>query len=171
MQKYSSNPILIEKIDSLAAIAKAPVTDQNVYVGQDGVLQDSVNQIFAEIEKQFKEKLVYVDIWATWCSPCRAEMPASLKMRDYFAKKDVAFVYICLESTQANWEKTIKDMKIEGNHFLLNKEQSTFFRQKYAKDGVPHFMIIGRDGTILKDEATAPSNNQTYKNIEELLRK
>lgn len=167
-KKLSKNPILNAKIDSLVAIAKRPVTNQNVYAGLDGVLQDSVD-VFSEIGKQFKGKLVYVDIWATWCQPCRAEMPASLKMRDYFAGKDVAFVYICIESTKANWEKTIKDMKIEGNHYLISKEQSKEFKKRYAIKGVPTFMLIGKDGTILKGETTSPSQDITYKTIKELL--
>jgi len=167
-KKLSANPILNAKVDSLVATAKAPATNQNVYAGQDGVLQDSVD-VFSEIGKQFKGKLVYVDIWATWCSPCRNEMPASLKMRDYFAGKNVAFVYICLESSKSNWEKTIKDMKIEGNHYLISKEQSKEFKKRYAIKGVPTFMLIGKDGTILKGETTSPSQDITYKTIEELL--
>jgi len=166
-----SNAIVTEKIERMVALAKIPSTNQNVYAGQDEAIQDSVDQVFSEIGKQFKGKLVYVDIWATSCSPCRAEMPASLKLRDYFAGKDVAFVYICLESTKPSWEKVIKDMKIEGNHYLLNKEQSSIFRKRYATKGVPHFMLIGKDGAVLKGETTSPSQELTYKTIEELLKR
>jgi len=169
-KKLSANPILNAKVDSLVAIAKASDTNQNVYAGQNGVLQDSVD-VFSGIGKQFKGKLVYVDIWATWCSPCRAEMPASLKLRDYFAGKDVAFVYICLDSTKPTWEKVIKDMKIEGNHFLLTKEQSAMFQKKIASKGVPHFLLIGKDGTLINADATKPSDDKTYKMIEALLKK
>lgn len=169
-KKLSTNPILNAKIDSLVAIAQTPITNPNVYARKDGIINDSVD-IFSEIGKQFKGKLVYVDIWATWCNPCRAEMPASLKMRDYFAGKDVAFVYICIESTKANWEKVIKDMKIEGNHFLLDKAQSTMFRKKIATNGVPHFLLIDMDGTLINANATRPSEDKTYKAIEELLKK
>jgi len=67
------------------------------------------NSILNEIKERFKGKIVYLDIWATWCGPCLNEMPSSLKMRNHFNSKEFEFVYLCLQSTKDNGRKQLKE--------------------------------------------------------------
>ena len=115
-------------------------------------------------------KVIYIDFWATWCAPCKAEMPNSKKLKKMMVGKDVEFVYICLNSTEQQWELTISQMKLDGKHYYCNREQSKSIRQSFDIDGVPHYMLVDKKGNIIEAGSyLRPMNTETIKKIEKLL--
>lgn len=124
-------------------------------------------QIFAEL----KGKVIYTDIWATWCPPCMKEMPFSQQLREKFADKDVAFVYFSLDNSEANWKQMIKQKNIKGYHLRL--VQGTEIYDKFMEDfhvsGIPHFLLIDKKGNISNADASRPSDESTEAAIRQLL--
>lgn len=106
-------------------------------------------QLFLELMKPFKGKVVLVDVWATWCGPCRAAHAEMNPMKAQFADKDVVFLYLAGEDSPENtWKNMITD--IHGSHYRLNRAQWEYIYKTLNVRGVPTYLILDRDG------------NQTY---------
>jgi thiol-disulfide isomerase/thioredoxin len=119
--------------------------------------------------QQNRGKVIYIDIWATWCGPCRQEFPYARKLEDAFGD-NVVFLYLCLESSEDAYQNLLKKYAHKGIHKFLDEEQSKILRAKYKVQGVPHYMLIDKDGHIVTmDHSIKPSADETPAAIRGLL--
>ncbi|UKJ06964.1 TlpA family protein disulfide reductase [Solitalea lacus] len=121
--------------------------------------------------KDFAGKVVYMDFWASWCTPCRFEMKnGSPKLHEKFKdNKDVVFLYISIDSKTEPWKKAIADDKIEGIHLLSLGGNNSPVAKAFGISGVPRYIIIGKDGKIFDNDAPRPSQDITPAKIKEAL--
>lgn len=105
-------------------------------------------------------KLIYMDIWATWCGPCikefkySKELPTQLKDME-----DLKFVYASIDIDEDKWTNFIRTKNPPlGTHINLNKEETSILFQELNLNGVPRYIIINREGIIVDEDAPAPSN-------------
>jgi|WetSurMetagenome_2_1015567.scaffolds.fasta_scaffold104148_1 thiol-disulfide isomerase/thioredoxin len=98
-----------------------------------------------------KGKVIYMDCWATWCGPCIAELPQSKRLIDQYKAKEVSFLFICLDSEKKDWESIISKNSLEGQHIYLDKNQSQEFRESFKIKGIPHYILIDRQGRIIEN--------------------
>jgi thiol-disulfide isomerase/thioredoxin len=103
----------------------------------------------------FRGKYVYVDVWATWCNPCRKEIPYLKKMEEDFHGKNIVFVSISVDKTQEPWRAMVENDSLKG--IQLWAGQAREFSEFYKITGIPRFMLFDRDGKILEASATRPS--------------
>jgi thiol-disulfide isomerase/thioredoxin len=106
--------------------------------------------------KANKGKFIYVDCWATWCGPCIGEIPNSKRLMNDFKNKNVAFVYICLDSEEKNWKSIISKYEISGSHLFLTKIQSTDFREVFGIKGIPHYILFDKKGNLFENGTLPP---------------
>jgi len=111
-----------------------------------------------EIFNKYKGKVVFVDFWASWCAPCRTEMPNSNALKTKFIGKDVVFLYLGYQDKKENWLAARKELEIDGEHVLLSPELIKEANELFSIHGIPHYVIIGKDGTIINKKADRPSN-------------
>jgi thiol-disulfide isomerase/thioredoxin len=110
-----------------------------------------IEETFNKILSLNKGKVIYMDCWATWCGPCKEAMPDSKKLMLKMRDKGVSFVYICIESEEKIWKKLLSEFDLsEGQHFLMNKQQSEFFRDIMKVGGVPCYFLINKKGQIVE---------------------
>jgi thiol-disulfide isomerase/thioredoxin len=147
---YIKEPFLKEPLQQKYLQTKQRIENPQSYT--EAVLKEadnlSVNQVVAEILQQNKGKVIYVDFWGTWCGPCLAEMPNSKNVEHEFKDKDVAFVYICLESEEKQWKATLDKFQLGGQHYLLSNKQSGEMRKLFEITGVPFYVLIDKNGVI-----------------------
>lgn len=117
----------------------------------------------------FKGKLVYIDIWATWCGPCRGEIPYLQKLEEAYHGKDVAFVSISTDKDRAAWEKMVKEQNMGG--YQLHNGGDRSLMNAYKVTGIPRFILIGKDGKIVSANMSRPSSPATAQKFDELLAK
>lgn len=122
--------------------------NENLKLPADAVLYmyDSLSgeQLFNKIVADNAGKVIYIDFWATWCSPCIAQMPYSQKIHELFKGEDVSFVYLCGRSDEKSWEKAIKNHQINGNHYNMSPLQHEYFKDRFSIVGVPRYMLIDK---------------------------
>jgi len=93
----------------------------------------------------FKDKIIYVSFWATWCGPCIAEKPLLEKLKEDFKENDaVVFVDISLDRNKTNWRSFLEKYKPGGVQLVSSNESVT--RRNFGFLGTPHHVIINSSG-------------------------
>lgn len=119
----------------------------------------------------FKGKIVYIDIWATWCAPCIAEIPASKKLQQEFSKEEyVQFLNISVDMNRSNWEKFIDGDRLwKGLHLIIAQDRIQSFYANNKLFGIPAFILIDQSGNIVNMKAPRPSDEKIKIDIRRLL--
>jgi thiol-disulfide isomerase/thioredoxin len=110
--------------------------------------------------ESLKGSYVYVDVWATWCGPCRQEIPSLQKVEQSFEGKNIKFVSISVDTKKDHekWAKMVTDKSLGGIQLFADNDWNSQFVKEYAIDSIPRFIIIAPDGTILNADAPRPSD-------------
>lgn len=119
--------------------------------------------LLCDIMKKYKGKVVYLDFWATWCAPCKSEMPHSLKLEHELKDKNIEFVYICVNSPEKDRLVYLAKNKFLGDHYIATYNQYSFFRKRFRFAGVPHYMIINQNGIVVDRTAEWPETSESIK--------
>lgn len=132
----------------------------------DGKLIEGIPSVFSK----YKGKLVYVDFWASWCMPCRGEMPYSFKLRKEYEHKPIVFIYISTDENKKDWLNASIEENLDKdiNFLLLNSRKAEFVRQ-YKINSIPRYMLIDKDGKIISDNAPRPSDKALQQLIDKNL--
>ena len=97
----------------------------------------------------YKGQVVLLNIWATWCDPCRAEMPSMQRLQNELGPKGLRIVAVSVD--QPGMEQAIKDFTKEfGLTFDVLYDATQKIQLTYVTSGVPETFVIGRDGVIRK---------------------
>ncbi len=113
----------------------------------------------------FKGKNVYIDLWATWCAPCRMEIPYLEKLKKDYEGKNIEFISIDVYDDKAKWEKMVKSGKITGVQLIIPDRNAEFLKI-YDVRGIPRFIFIDKEGKIINQNVSRPSNPATRQLID-----
>jgi thiol-disulfide isomerase/thioredoxin len=103
-------------------------------------------------------KVLYIDVWATWCGLCFNEFKTAPALHKYFKDKDVVFVNLCLSSTSVeNWNHSIMTHNIDGENYFLDDNASQLFMGENNLKGFPSYLIIDKNKEV-HDSAPRPSH-------------
>ena len=121
--------------------------------------------ILQTILGNYKGKAVLIDIWATWCGPCRAGHKAMAPMKEQMKGQNVQFVYIASPSSPpTTWQEMIKD--IDGDHYYLTEEQYNYILNKYESPSIPTYAIYNIKGEQTYKSIGFPGNDVIRKELE-----
>ncbi|MCT4600999.1 MAG: TlpA family protein disulfide reductase [Marinifilaceae bacterium] len=105
----------------------------------------------------FKGKYILVDFWATWCGPCRGELPFLGKKEEEFKNSNIVFLSISMDKNTKAWRTFVKKNKLKGIQIIAGKEHKNISKH-YGIKGIPQFMLLGKDGKIIVPNFVRPSN-------------
>ena len=108
----------------------------------------------------FKGKILLIDIWATWCEPCLAELPHLSKLEKKYQGKGIEFVSISIDEPKyrQKWEDMIRDNQLKGIHLISDSSTQSLFMREYRVNSIPRFILIDANGNIINSNAPRPSN-------------
>jgi len=109
--------------------------------------------------ESLKGKLVYVDVWATWCGPCKAQIPFLKHLEEKYREEDIAFVSLSIDQLKniSKWKDMIVDKELEGIQIIADKAWRSKFVTDYVIEGIPRFILIDKDGNLMDPMAPRPA--------------
>jgi thiol-disulfide isomerase/thioredoxin len=127
---------------------------------------DNKRETWKTLMQKWKGKKIYVDFWASWCSPCIGEFPYSKKLKTEF--KDVVFIYLALNDKDEAWRKAIKKHDVVTNSYLITNSKSSTFITSHKIETIPRYMILDKSGKITNPDAPRPSSKHIGQVLNEL---
>ncbi len=122
--------------------------------------------------EDLRGKYVYIDVWATWCGPCRGEIPFLAKVEEKYKEKNIAFVSISVDENKDfdKWKKFVSDKQLGGIQLFADKNWNSEFITAFGINSIPRFILIDPKGNVLNADATRPSDPQLQEKLDSLLK-
>jgi thiol-disulfide isomerase/thioredoxin len=120
----------------------------------------------------FKGKYVYIDVWATWCGPCRAEIPFLKKVEEKYEGKNIAFVSISIDVQKdlEKWQKFVAEKQLGGVQLFADKDWNSDFIKSFSINSIPRFILIDPTGKVVSADAARPSSPKLQEELDGLLK-
>lgn len=153
--KIVSNKEMKQLVIDARSDYKNPTTPETA----DFTRPDSIEEIF----KKYKGNVIYIDFWASWCIPCRSEMPNAAVLKNKLKGRKIIFLYFGYNDKEKAWVKACNQLSIEGEHYLLTEKMVKEADEIFGIHGIPHYAIIDKEGNIVNKQADKP--NEVYQQL------
>ncbi|AUD00905.1 TlpA family protein disulfide reductase [Spirosoma pollinicola] len=119
----------------------------------------------------FKGKVVYLDVWASWCGPCRAEFPFSKQLQERLTakqKEKIVFLYLSIDETEEVWKRAFATLQLTGEQGWSKGGWRSRVVQYFGIQGIPRYLLINKNGKVVDENAKRPS--QTDAVLQDILK-
>ena len=183
------HPLLLQSIDNanqrIKDFLEESLWKQAVAVPKEGTpaslrvsdeeLKEITNgqQLFERITAPFRGYVIYVDVWGTWCGPCRGQMEHVPALKKTLEGKSVVYLYFCNNSPEDAWRTFILQKHLNTDnavHYNLPREQESAIERYLEVSGFPTYRLVDTNGQLMPGAAPWPSNiSSVVAAIEQLL--
>jgi len=120
----------------------------------------------------FRGKYVYIDAWATWCSPCKQQIPYLQQLEKELHDKNIVFVSISMDKPKSKekWEKFVKEKELPGVQLISENAFDTRIAKDYKINSIPRFFLFDPEGKIIDANAKSPMEPALRKQLLQLLK-
>ncbi len=134
----------VEEYKRSVASNKEKVTG-NEHIHYLDMKEVAPDKVLSTILDRYKGKTALIDIWATWCGPCRVAIDQMKPMKQELEGKDIVYIYLTSSTSEfEDWERVISD--IHGEHYYLTEEQLNHILQQYGEQAYPTYAIYNPKG-------------------------
>ena len=138
--------------DKLLAIQQAEVEDiASLHPSSDVEGLTDGEAILRKILEPYKGRIVYLDIWGTWCGPCKEKLSESDYVKQQLKEFDIVYLYLANRSPEESWKNIIKQYKLTGDncvHYNLPTAQQRAVEEFLHVDAFPTYKLIDKQGNI-----------------------
>jgi len=175
MKKYFTDPALYHYLELLSdrirnVVVKPTALAKMQYLDKENKVSTIKDPDFLKfLSKKYAGKVIYLDIYASWCVPCLDEIKFTPALHQKLKDKNVVFVNLCLQSTAKNWRSLVKEKNIKGENYFLDDDESKLLMGNFNIGGFPTYILIDSKGFIKTVNAPRPSElEKLEKEIEKL---
>lgn len=120
---------------------------------------------------QFKGKYLLIDIWATWCGPCKYQIPYLKKLSQELEGQDIAFLSISVDKQKDKdkWKEMLKEFGLEEHGVISSDAFNHNLFQNYGVNSIPRFILVDPKGKVVMSKARRPTDVLLKMQLEELL--
>lgn len=114
------------------------------------------------IKTKYKNKVIVVDFWASWCMPCRKAMPFSKQLRTEYKNKEVVFIYISVDKEFDKWEMASQKegLFLDKNNFMALNYPNMLFYKEIQLNAIPRYLIYNKKGELVHKNAPSPDSKE-----------
>ena len=183
------HPLLLQSIDNanqrIKDFLEESLWKQAVAIPKEGTpaslrvsdeeLKEITNgqQLFERITAPFRGYVIYVDVWGTWCGPCRGQMEHVPALKKTLEGKPVVYLYFCNNSPEDSWRTFVIQKHLDTDnaiHYNLPREQESAIERYLEVSGFPTYRLVDTKGQLMPGAAQWPSNiSSVVAAIEQLL--
>ncbi len=123
-------------------------------------------KMLRKIIEPYKGRVIYLDVWGTWCGPCKQKLKESWKVKEALKDYDIVYLYLCNGSSDESWKNVIKEYNLAGPncvHYNLPKEQQSAIERYLNVHSFPTYKIIDKQGNIHDLGWLDDQNLETFK--------
>ena len=139
--------------DKYVAIQKRSLSDTaNLKSADDVANMSDGEQILRKITEPYRGRLVLLDIWGTWCGPCKEALSHSQEEYERLKDYNLVYLYLANRSSDEAWKNVIKQYNVTGEsvvHYNLPIDQQSAVENYLNVHAWPHYRLIDRDGKVL----------------------
>ncbi|MDE7455457.1 MAG: TlpA family protein disulfide reductase [Prevotella sp.] len=173
LKAWINNPTVSESIEKrnnhYIALENREFDKLILNTGKDVAGMTEGEEILKKLLEPYKGKIVLIDIWGTWCGPCKDALSHSEEEYARMAKYDMQFVYFANRSPMDSWENVIKEYNVTGpnvTHFNLPAEQQSAIERYLQVYSFPTYKLVDKNGNVLDLQVHARDLN----GLEELVK-
>lgn len=192
MLDYYRSPLSQSTLDTLAAMAdnasmfQAVREKNDYYIALDNKKIDDLvlksndtvegikegKEILSKLTEPYRGKYVLLDVWGTWCGPCKAALSHSKEEYERLAKYDIWYLYLANHSQEDTWKTVIKEYDVTGDnvaHYNLPQEQQQAIEAYIGLRGYPTYKLIDPEGRVLDVKVDPRDLDSTEKLLKQLI--
>jgi thiol-disulfide isomerase/thioredoxin len=154
------------------SVVHSQSTDKQVKIIKNFTTINSIQDLLLP----FRGRPVFIDLWASWCEPCKDEFKYSSNLYNQLSKRRVKIIYISIDkdTKDSTWKADIYNYKLVGYHLKASKalrdELTTLVWGGIDAYSIPHYMLFDSYGKVISKDMSAPSTTiALYNQIDEIL--
>ena len=127
---------------------------------------------FDKLLKEHIGKVIYVDLWASWCAPCLATMPDAEKLRKTYKNKNVVFIYLAVNDNEEAWKRAVEQYHTstyDGINFIVVNPKEAVFLKEIDNRHIPQYLLYDRSGKLVDANAPKPGTQEIREIINDLM--
>ncbi len=162
LEKQNEHYLAIENRDLDKQVLKSADDLANISEGE---------ALLKKILEPYKGKFVLLDIWGTWCGPCKEALSHSTEEYARLNRFDIQYLYLANTSPQDTWENVIKEYNVSGPnvaHYNLPVEQQRAIEQYLNVQSWPTYKLFNRDGQMLDMQVDPRDLNNLERLLEQM---
>lgn len=137
----------------------------------DALLEDNDgNELtLKEIINNNRGNVIYVDVWASWCAPCRAQIPKSHELQQKLSDAKIVFLFLSVDTDSHAWHLAVNEESYAMKNTYRFVDQDNSFTTGQRIRTIPRYLIINPNGVIINPDADRPSSSKIENELKRLL--
>jgi thiol-disulfide isomerase/thioredoxin len=120
--------------------------------------KDGKKLTLMDIFNKEKTDFILIDLWASWCAPCRLQLPAFKKFKKEFEHKNIKFMSFSIDENAESWIKALKEENAFNDQYLLTNYPSSPLTKFFNIATIPRYLLLDKTGKVINDRFYLPTD-------------